>query len=80
MDEFEITIKVQLRQKGTFRPFHEEVGIAQTSDGKEIRVLSTIPTHNFIIAFDGIDYEITSQDIVNAVMNKIINTEGESDG
>lgn len=67
----EVTLTVNKREKGTFRPFHEEVGSAQTPDGKEIRVLSTIPAHNFIIVFDGIDYEIASQDIINAVMNKV---------
>lgn len=68
----EVTLTVNELEKGKFRPFHEEIGLAQTPDGKEIRVLSTIPSHNFIIVFDGIDYEITSQDIVNAVMNKVM--------
>lgn len=71
----EVILTVNKLEKGTFRPFHEEVGSAQTPDGKEIRVLSTIPSHNFIIVFDGIDYEITSQDIVNAVMNKVFKDE-----
>ncbi len=79
MSEFDITVKVE-KYSGVLRPFCQEIGITETPDGKEIRVLSMIPTHNFIIAFDGIDYVITSQDIVNAVMNKIINTKGESDG
>lgn len=71
----EVTLAVKELEKGKFRPFHEEIGLAQTPDGKEIRVLSTIPAHNFIIVFDGIDYEITSQDIVNAVMNKVFKDE-----
>ncbi|MFA6629047.1 MAG: hypothetical protein WCS55_04690 [Sulfuricurvum sp.] len=79
MSEFNITVKVEKRT-GVFRPFHEEIGTAKLSDGREMRLLSTIPQRNIMIEFEGADYEITSQDIVNAVMNKIINTEGESDG
>ncbi len=82
MDEFEITIKVLLRQKGTFRPFHEEIGTSKAPDGKEIQILSTVPHRNTIIAYDGVDYEVSIQDILSKVMNTIIHNdaEGESNG
>lgn len=70
MEEFEITVKVQKRT-GVLRPFHEEVATASTKDARPIRVLSTVPHRNIMIEFEDADYEITSQDILSAVMKQI---------
>lgn len=69
----EINIPVLKRDEGSFRTFHEEVGTSKTKDGGSIRILSTVPHRNIIIVYDGIDYEVSSYDILNAVMYKLVN-------
>lgn len=73
MEEFEIIVKVQ--KKEGFRTFFEEVGTSETNDGRPIQILSTIPTRNTVIVFEGADYEVRMADILAGVIEALIEDE-----